>query len=130
MTASTDRWIQAALEISAIRRRRRHAARALAEFRTRVRESQGVVNRALAVKLARSMRKELLGSWDHPLTPAALRSLARREDAYARTPGRPLVMSDGYALCGEEDARAERKHQARLDAILHRNMARVLETSR
>jgi hypothetical protein len=60
-------------------------------------------------------------------TPARLRLEAKQHRDYARTRFGPIVLDDGYALCGEEDARGERQAASGRLALVLEQAARMLD---
>jgi hypothetical protein len=59
-------------------------------------------------------------------TPRALRIEAAALYAFGRERFGPILLADGYACCGEEDARGERQARAIEDARMLRMAAKMI----
>ena len=82
------------------------------------------------VRAPRNSNPRCVGSFHNDegwtVDPRVLLKSARSMSRYARTRFGPIILDDGYALCGEEDARAERQEWAGIDARAYRWLARRL----
>jgi hypothetical protein len=126
---SFDTTMSAAILIANRRRIRRTIANAARLLRNDLRafRAPNVASRLGRVAIVR-MSAQIVG-YEYRAPRADVRTLRRelrRDESYVNTPTRPIILDDGYACCGMEDARADRIHSVRQTLPILRSAIAIL----